>query len=201
MRRSGSSGSPRNQATSSGGPQSVQKLQKELKEMKVKHKEETYWLKLELDTMKREKEAVEKRVSEMYRDMQEMKDPAITTADSDDSEAQLQAKVKKYSHMAKALNQQIILVRHSSEQIVKNLKDEIKDVVEASSQTEKDLLNELEKLQKENETLKSKLHGGARLSVSGELKAEVDELKKEKADLVNELKMERAKSRDTISHL
>lgn len=189
--------SPRNQTVPSGTP-SAHKLQKELKEMKVKHKEETYWLKLELDTMKREKEAVEKRVSEMYRDMQEMKDPTIATADSDDSEAQLQAKVKKYSHMAKALNQQIILVRHSSEQIVKNLKDEIKDVVEASSQTEKDLLNELEKLQKENEMLKVRNGSG---TSSTELKAEVEELKKEKAELANELKEERAKSRDTISHL
>ena len=183
------------------GSTSAPKLQKEMKEMKVKHKEELYWLKLELDTMKREKEAVETRMSELFRDMQEMKDPTIATADSDDSEAQLQAKVKKYSAMVKALNNQIILVRHSSEQIVKNLKDEIKDVVDTSSQTEKELLNELEKVQKENETLKAKLQAGSGTSPSSELKAECETLKKDKAELQAELKNERAKSRDTIGHL
>mmetsp|Transcript_565 Transcript_565/g.1068 ORF Transcript_565/g.1068 Transcript_565/m.1068 type:complete len:528 (-) Transcript_565:119-1702(-) len=183
------------------GSTSVPKLQKEMKEMKVKHKEEMYWLKLELDTMKREKEAVETRMSELFRDMQEMKDPTIATADSDDSEAQLQAKVKKYSAMVKALNNQIILVRHSSEQIVKNLKDEIKDVVDTSSQTEKELINELEKVQKENESLKAKLQGGSGASPSNELKAECETLKKDKAELQAELKNERAKSRDTIGHL
>lgn len=178
------------------GPPSIQKLQKEVKELKVKHKEDTYWLQLELDTMKREKEAVEKRMSELYRDMQEMKNPAITTADSDDSEAQLQAKVKKYGSMVKALNNQIILIRHASDQIVKNLKDEIKDVVEASSQTEKDLINEVEKLQKDK-AASSKRGGPAK----GPAAAELEELKKEKADLASELKAERTKSRETISHL
>lgn len=186
---------------SSGGTPSVHKLQKEMKEMKVKHKEETYWLKLELDTMKREKAAVETRMSELFRDMQEVKDPAIATADSDDSEAQLQAKVKKYSAMVKALNNQIILVRHSSEQIVKNLKDEIKDVVDASSQTEKDLLNELEKVQKENGTLRDKLQNGSGASPADEMKTEYEALKKEKTELQAELKNERIKSRDTIGHL
>lgn len=185
------------------GSLSVPKLQKELKEMKVKHKEETYWLKLELDTMKREKEAVEQRMSELYRDMQELKDPTIADSipDDDDLDAQLQAKVKKYSSMVKALNNQIILIRHSSEQIFKNLKDEIKDVVDASSQTERDLLTELEKLQQENETLKTKLQSGNGSSGSDMLKAEIQELKKEKAELAEELKAERTKSRDTISHL
>lgn len=186
----------KNDASSSGGPPTVQKLQKELKELKVKHKEDTYWLQLELDTMKREKEAVEKRMSELYRDMQEVKDPAISTPDSDDSEAQLQAKVKKFGNMVKALNNQIILIRHASDQIVRNLKDEIKDVVEGSSQTEKDLMNELEKLLKENEELKS---GGSAPKIP--VVAEVEALKKEKIDLLGELKAERTKSRETIAHL
>ena len=200
-------------------PVTVPKLQREIKELKIKHKEETYWLQLELDTMKREKEAVEKRMSELFRDMQELQDPSLAATTnhdtnlpngegdsvmSDDSEAILHAKLKKYANMVKALNNQIILVRHSSEQIVKNLKDEIKDVVDASSVTEKELLNELEKMQKENESLKAKLSGGSNSSSSAtsmELKAQVEELQKEKADLVRDLKVERLQSRDTISHL
>jgi hypothetical protein len=200
----GTSGAPPNASKSEGGGStSVYKLHKDMNEQKIKHKEEMYWLKLELDTMKLEKEAVETRMAEFYRDMQEMKDPAVKQADSDDSEAQLQAKVKKYESMVKALNNQTILVRHASEQIVKNLKDEIKDVVDAKSQTEKELLNEVGKIQEENDKLK-KAKTGQVESVSPSslgFKREIEQLKKEKSELSTDLKVERGKSRDIISHL
>jgi hypothetical protein len=197
----GTSGAPPNASKSEGG--AVYKLHKDMNEQKVKHKEDIYWLKLELDTMKLEKEAVETRMAEFYRDMQEMKDPSVKQADSDDSEAQLQAKVKKYESMVKALHNQTILVRHASEQIVKNLKDEIKDVVDAKSQTEKELLNEVGKLQEENEKLKKTKTGQVESFSPSSLgfKKEIEQLKKEKSELSTDLKVEREKSRDIISHL
>ena len=50
----------------------IKRLQLELNESRVKHGEEVYWLRLELDSSRREKEAAEDRTTELYHDLQEI---------------------------------------------------------------------------------------------------------------------------------
>jgi chromosome segregation ATPase len=113
----------------SSDDKAVETLQEELNENNVKHREEVYWLRLELDTTRREKEAVEDRMATLYRDMQEMEEskPSRTRPLTVDAQyvVQLQNQLEKYERMMRVMNNQLNLVRNSSDAVVKSLKEEI----------------------------------------------------------------------------
>jgi hypothetical protein len=155
------------------------RLQKELNTSVVKHNEELYWLKLELDTTRREKEAVEDRMAELYRDMQEIQDGGGPTAaaaaekahttpllssslrngkneqngNSSLPEQDSVLVAQKHERVIKILHHQIGLLKQSSNQVVQSLKDEIKDLVDDKSRSEMELMNQLTDLEQEKDDL------------------------------------------------
>jgi chromosome segregation ATPase len=136
-------------------------LQEELNENNVKHREELYWLRLELDTTRREKEAVEDRMAALYRDMQEMEEskPSRTRPLTVDAKyvVQLQNQLEKYERMMRVMNNQLNLVRNSSDAVVKNLKEEISDIMDEKVKVEINLMNQLASMDKEKQDLKTQL--------------------------------------------
>jgi hypothetical protein len=115
--------------------------------------------------------------------------------------ATLQVQVKKYEGMIKAFKNQITLIRHSNEQIIQNLKEEIKDVMDAGIQTEKELILQVQRLQMENETFHAKQKMGSLSSTAMEFQTKLDQLQQEHIKVQKEIKIERLQSRDTITHL
>jgi hypothetical protein len=141
----------------------VETLQEELNENNVKHREEVYWLRLELDTTRREKEAVEDRMATLYRDMQEMEEskPSRTRPLTVDAQyvVQLQNQLEKYERMMRVMNNQLNLVRNSSDAVVKSLKEEISDIMDEKVKVEVNLMNQLASMDKEKQDLKTQLQG------------------------------------------
>jgi len=137
----------------------IAKLQAELNEATVKHSETVYWLQLELNTTRKAKEAVEDRMAELYRDMQELEKPKKPRPIQPDAAyvAQQQKQIDKYERMLKVLNNQIGLVRSSADSLVKNLKDEIADLMEDKVKNELQLMNKLSALDREKRDLEQQL--------------------------------------------
>jgi predicted nucleic acid-binding Zn-ribbon protein len=159
-----------NDAAGSYALQTISTLRAEINGMAVKHREEVYWLKLELGTTRREKEAIEDRISDLYRDMHEL--VAATVDRSPGSAAAagrggkvghprdldgMQKQLQKYEKMVLIMNNQIGLLRSSTDSLLKSLKDEISDLVDDKSRTELNLMNRMEALDKENRELKLRL--------------------------------------------
>ena len=142
----------------------VGNLQKELNQTYVTHREELYWLRLELDTTRREKEAAEDRMAELYRDLQEMQQAdatvrALPGATMDEAYVvQMQDQVQKYERMMRVMNNQLTLVRNSSDTVVKSLKEEISDIMDEKVKMELNLMNQLSDMEKETQELMASLH-------------------------------------------
>lgn len=140
----------------------IEKLQNELNESTVKHAEAVYWLQLELDTTRRAKEAVEDRMSELYRDVQELKyaqpqkksRPVVPDAEYME---QQNKQMEKYEHILRIMNNQIALMRSSSDALVKSLKNEISDLMDEKVRAELHLMNKLSAIDKEKHELDEKL--------------------------------------------
>jgi hypothetical protein len=143
--------------------QAVGNLQMELNQTNVKHREELYWLRLELDTTRREKEAVEDRMAALYRDLQEMEEskPSRTRPLTVDAQyvVKLQNQLEKYERMMRVMNNQLNLVRNSSDAVVKSLKEEISDIMDEKVRVEMGLMNQLASVDKEKQDLKTQLEG------------------------------------------
>jgi hypothetical protein len=155
----------------------LERLQHDFNEMTVRNAETVYFLQLELDTTRRSKEAVEDRMAELYRDMQDLQDynntihqnksnpnhhrsrPESTTVapDVDDSVAVMmkshQTQIEKYERMLRIMNNQISLLKASSESMVKSLKDEITDLMDDKTKSEIALWNRIHDLERENQDL------------------------------------------------
>jgi hypothetical protein len=150
---------------------SFEKLQNELNEATVKHAEAVYWLQLELDTTRRAKEASEDRMAELYRDVQELQDvqpqkksrPVIPDAEYVE---QQNKQIEKYERMLQIMNNQIALVRSSSDTLVKSLKDKISDMMDDKVRTELNLMNKLSALDQEKRQLEQKLVASERADAS-----------------------------------
>ena len=142
----------------------VGNLQKELNQTYVTHREELYWLRLELDTTRREKEAAEDRMAELYRDLQEMQQAdatvrALPGATMNEAYVvQMQDQVQKYERMMRVMNNQLTLVRNSSDTVVKSLKEEISDIMDEKVKMELNLMNQLSDMEKETQELMASLH-------------------------------------------
>ena len=135
------------------------KLQVELNEATVKHSETVYWLQLELNTTRQAKEALEDRIAEIYGDMQGLEKPRKPRPAQPDAAyvTQQQKQIEKYERMLKILNKQIGLVRTSADSLVKNLKDEIKDLMDDKVQNELKFMNKLSALDSEMRNLEQQL--------------------------------------------
>lgn len=123
-----------------------------------------YWLQLELDTTRKAKSSVEDRMAEMYRDMQMLQDnddqvvlrrPVLLTAEYITS---LHAQLDKYERMFRISDNQISIVRSSSDEMVKSLKSEISELMEEKCRMEMQLMNKLTDLEGENRKLKDQIH-------------------------------------------
>lgn len=178
-----------------------------LNELEVKYREELYWVQLELQTTRREKEAVEDRMAELYRDMQDLVTLSQATAQqavagseghhtqtknqtskpttatsvsglncavtrrisssggrsaqvdpiTKEAVLDLQAQLEKRDKMIRVMNNQIALVRSSSDNVIKSLKDEISDLMDEKSRVEVNLMNQLTVLDREKRELQMRL--------------------------------------------
>jgi len=198
------------------------KLQKKMNEMRLKHREELYWLKLELDTARREKEALEDRMAELYRDLQEMNERKdnldISCPSNVDVDAvhvvELQNQVSRHDEVVRIMNHQMSLVRSSSETVIRSLKDEISDLMDDKCRVEMDLMNQVTDLEQEKRTLEmrvqiSEQHGPSSPNLSASahmrenreimlLKADVERLTEEKKQLRTEVANERSRTKNGL---
>jgi hypothetical protein len=140
-------------------------LRKDLNESYIKHREELYWLRLELDVTRKEKEAVEDRMAELYRDLQEMqeskpKDPQHLVVDSIDNLDDImehQNPCEKCEGFIRIMSNQISMVRAASENVVRSLKEELSDLMDDKCQVEMHLINQLSELDTEKRQLTMRL--------------------------------------------
>jgi hypothetical protein len=150
----------------------LERLEKEYHNFKIQHKEGIYWLRLQLDTSRREKDATEERIAELQADLQhlnnletesETKDESnCPTEDNNDNDndndiiiSRLQKRLKKYETSFGVMENQIDMIKTSSGEVIKTLKEEIADLMEDRSKGELDLLNQLSVL--DNESRRQKL--------------------------------------------
>mmetsp|Transcript_29037 Transcript_29037/g.47962 ORF Transcript_29037/g.47962 Transcript_29037/m.47962 type:complete len:532 (-) Transcript_29037:207-1802(-) len=207
----------------------ISELRQELGAAEIHHKEELYWLRLELDNLRREKEDVEDRIDTLYRDLKDMEgenfnDDSAPTMDPEYVK-DLQAQVGKYGRTLGILEQQTTMVKESCDEVVKNLKEEIADVMDDKIRMEMDLLNQLASLDSEKRELEMEFEdqvqfrddkitdlkrgigvtsarkGPLEKDKEEEMITEISSLKSSKKKLEDELDTERNESDDAISRL
>ena len=139
-------------------------LRSELGAVQIKHKEECYWLRLEVDNLRKDKEAAEDRMAELYRDMREidnmneehdlMGGGAAPVCVDSGYVLHLQSQLSKSMQTMGVLDNQIGMVKRSCDEVVKSLKEEIADVMDDKCRVEMELLNQLAVLDNEKKNLK-----------------------------------------------
>ena len=148
----------------------LEKLQNRLNENDVNHKQEAYWLRLELDHKRRENDACEERMAELYNDLRSMahdneqlsqelqpdnstiggpNEAQLDTGHYSSLVADLQLKVAHYERALGAMDNQVGMVKTSCDAVVKTLKEEISDLMEDRCKMEIDLLNKMAALDDE----------------------------------------------------
>jgi hypothetical protein len=150
----------------------IEAMQKQLNESDAKHKGDVYWLKLELDNTRRDKDAVEERMAELYKDLRDMFHE-INHSRNDEPQQQgypqqqesssglvlvseLQAKMEQYERTLGIMDNQVSMVKTSCDEVVKTLKEEISDLMEDRCRMEIDLLNQLALLDREKKETQMK---------------------------------------------
>ncbi|CAB9499750.1 expressed unknown protein [Seminavis robusta] len=146
--------------TNSAQQEQIEGLQRELNELRVQRGEEVYWLRLELDSSRRDKEAVEDRMSELYREMQEILEAPIDKSEGAEANngmvkevctepdyvSALQDRLTAYERSVEILNHQIEMIKTSSDVVVTSMKQEVTDLMEEKTIMERDMLNQLSSL-------------------------------------------------------
>lgn len=198
----------------------LEEMQQELHRRNVQHKEGIYWLQLQLDTARREKDAAEERMAELHADLKAMlrieEDNKVSSGskqsnefDADDTEPEklkMKEKLEQFKTSIGIMENQMTMLKTSSGEVVKTLKEEIADLMEDRSQMELDLLNQLatldsekrqsevdykQQLKTKDETiLRLRAQGGLRLASS----SDVDEME----DEINQLRQFKRKAEDVI---
>lgn len=132
----------------------------ELGNVQIQHKEEMYWIQLEVDNLRREKEATEDRMAELYRDLREIdnmndgQDPTEAPICIDSSYVlHLQSQLSKSMQTMGVLDNQITMVKSSCDEVVKSMKEEIADVMDDKCRMEMELMNQLAVLDNEKREL------------------------------------------------
>jgi hypothetical protein len=135
----------------------ILQLQMELNQLKVQHKEGIYWLQLQLDTTRREKDTVEERMAELQEDLKDLASsspvlppPAAASSSSSNEvssdEDRFRVQKRKYELSLGTLENQINMIKTSYGEINRSLKEEICDLMEDRTNVELDLLNQLAEL-------------------------------------------------------
>ena len=161
------------QKTSAAQEAEIKKLQRDLNESRVKHGKEVYWLRLELDSSRRDKEAAEDRTTELFHDLQEiLEQPTRHSDDADVSKtkvdsadictepdyvAALQDRISAYAKSVEVFTSQIDMLKTSSEAVMTSMKEEVNDLMEEKSLMEMDLLNQISDLDNEKRDLEVRL--------------------------------------------
>ena len=143
----------------------LERLEKEYHNVNIQYKEGINWLRLQLDTSRREKDAAEERIFELQADLHHLnidesncptEDGIINNNNNDnDNDIRLQKRLKKYETSFGVMENQIAMVKTASGEVVKTLKEKIADLMEDRSKAELDLLNQLSVL--DNESRRQKL--------------------------------------------
>jgi hypothetical protein len=143
----------------------LERLEKEYHNVNIQYKEGINWLRLQLDTSRREKDAAEERIFELQADLHHLnidesncptEDGIINNNNNDnDNDIRLQKRLKKYETSFGVMENQIAMVKTTSGEVVKTLKEKIADLMEDRSKAELDLLNQLSVL--DNESRRQKL--------------------------------------------
>ena len=151
-------------------------LRSELGAVQIKHKEECYWLRLEVDNLRKDKEAVEDRMTELYRDMREidnmneehdlMGGGAAPVCVDSGYVLHLQSQLSKSMQTMGVLDNQIGMVKRSCDEVVKSLKEEIADVMDDKCRVEMELLNQLAVLDNEKRNLEDECEERVRVEKS-----------------------------------
>lgn len=126
---------------------------------------QVYELQVELIITKRAKEAIEDRMAELYGELQEL------AADASDT---------KYEKLLRSMNQQMNLLRTSSDALIQNLKDEMSDLMEETVQTELSLMNQLAQLEREKIQLEERVGTSIEVALN---ENELERFKRENAEL------------------
>mmetsp|Transcript_12743 Transcript_12743/g.18743 ORF Transcript_12743/g.18743 Transcript_12743/m.18743 type:complete len:512 (-) Transcript_12743:123-1658(-) len=203
-------------------------LRRELGTVEIEHKEQIYWLRMELDKFRQEKEDIEGRMDSLYRNMKEMENEShVAEAEAEvptepEYVSGLQAQVKKYTRSLSILEEQNLMVRQSCDETVKNLKEEIAHIMDDKVRMEMDLLNQFASLDSEKreleieyeeqvkykDTIIDDLRRGVGVPVSSEDKEkeesmikEISALRVEREKLEQEIQAERAESNEDILRL
>ena len=129
-------------------------LKRELNQLQTQHKEGIYWLQLQLDTTRREKDAVEERMAELQEDLKtlvassQLPTPPndSNTDEANEEEDIFRIQKQKYELSLGSLENQITMVKTSCGEINRSLKEEICDLMEDRTQLELELLNQLSEL-------------------------------------------------------
>lgn len=153
----------------------MQALEKELHHQKVQHKEGIYWLQLQLDTARREKDAAEERLAELQADLHQMlqvekaaqKEGGDDGDVDDDDKAEMNQKLQKCETSLGVMENQMSMIKTSCGEVIKTLKEEIADLMEERSRMEVDLLNQLSTL--DSEKKQAELEYDLRLSEKDEI--------------------------------
>eukprot|EP00548_Thalassiothrix_antarctica_P002323 CAMPEP_0194141102 /NCGR_PEP_ID=MMETSP0152-20130528/10587_1 /TAXON_ID=1049557 /ORGANISM="Thalassiothrix antarctica, Strain L6-D1" /LENGTH=524 /DNA_ID=CAMNT_0038839633 /DNA_START=8 /DNA_END=1582 /DNA_ORIENTATION=+ len=206
----------------------ISELRKELGTVQIRHKEELYWIRMELDNAKRDKENIESRMKILERKLKEdSTTEESSSAGSDDPEyvTGLQSKVSKYSRQVTILEEQSSMMEQQHSDNTKSLKEELGNIMDSKVHMEMDLLNQLATLDAKNQELEiefkeqleykdSKLRdlkfnsSGTDISLLSvekknqqDMNSEISELKLSKKKLEDELEVERNECDDAISRL
>jgi hypothetical protein len=138
----------------------IAKLRKELNALEILHKEEVYWLRLELDSVRCKKEFAEDRISILCREMRGLNEDEISHIGSSADPAIIPTLLEHISKNIRAmeiLEHQSDMVRQSCDDTVENLKGEIADLLDEKVRMEMSLLNQLACLDSEKRNLETDL--------------------------------------------
>lgn len=143
----------------------LEELEKEINDQNTQHQEGLYWLRMQLETTRLEKNAADERIAELQTELRSLTsvepvrnislDPTIADSVGDGDEkdvliTQLQNRLEKFESSFGVMENQISMVKSSSAEVIQTLKEEIAHVMEARTRSELDLRNQLSELDNEN---------------------------------------------------
>ena len=139
----------------------IAKLQAALNELRVKHKEDTTWYRLELERVKNEKVLADAQLDLMMKEFDEKTTlheyadiiKKASPAHIDSSYIlRLQSQLCKAMHCMSVHEKQMIIVKENCDGVIQSLKEEIAELMEEKSNTEVELMNEISAMDNEKRT-------------------------------------------------
>jgi hypothetical protein len=144
----------------------LERLEKEFNDHTIQHNEGIHWLRLQLDTSRLEKNAADERIAELQKELRRtssdqpprnisLNTPTISDSvgkgeEKDNLIIRLQSRAEKYESSFEVMEKQMAMIKSSSGEVIKTLKEEIADLMEGRTRVELDLLNQLSELDNEN---------------------------------------------------